>query len=235
MNDNNERRLNVLRRTAKEVRNYKVSMKILKTAAILLLLFLSVLFIAAALYERTGSFTVNLNKEQMNRYGLSLSESRDMRYMTSHLDADILEEITNISGDSLPDNLDMIDGTHNGDNYIAYTFYLQNTGDLDVSYEYTLAVSNITNSLDEAIRIRLYENGTPVTYAKTASDGSGPEPGTTEFYSATAAVRKRVDNFQPGDITRYTVVIWLEGDDPDCIDWLIGGKIRMEMIMDVVH
>lgn len=235
MDDKNEARVNILRRTAKEVRNYKVTVKILKTGMILLLIFLSVLFIAAALYKRTGSFTVSLNKDHMNRYGLSLSETRDMRYKTSHLNADIVKEITNISGSALPDNLDKIDGTHNGMNYIAYTFYLENTGDLDVSYEYTVTISNITNALDEAIRIRLYENGVPETYAKTASDGSGAEPDTTEFYSATAAVRKRVNGFKQGDINRYTIVIWLEGNDPDCVDWLIGGQIQMEMIMNVVH
>lgn len=235
MDDRNERRLFVLRRTAKEVRSYNVQMKILRAAAILIAILLIVLFIISALYMRTGSFTVSLKKDQMNKYGLSLSESRDMRYKTSHLNAEIAEDITNISVESLPDNLDMIDGTHNGENYIAYTFYLENTGQQELSYEYTLAISNITNSLDEAVRIRLYENGVPETYAKTASDGSGAEPNTKEFYSANAAAKERFDNFKPGDITRYTVVIWLEGDDPDCIDWLIGGRLRVEMIMNVVH
>jgi hypothetical protein len=33
----------------------------------------------------------------------------------------------------------------------------------------------------------------------------------------------------PGDIHKYTVVIWLEGDDPDCNNDLIGGHIGLEM------
>lgn len=32
----------------------------------------------------------------------------------------------------------------------------------------------------------------------------------------------------PGDVHKYTVVIWLEGDDPDCTDDLIGGHVGME-------
>lgn len=32
----------------------------------------------------------------------------------------------------------------------------------------------------------------------------------------------------PGDVHKYTVVIWLEGDDPDCTDDLIGGHAGMD-------
>ena len=38
----------------------------------------------------------------------------------------------------------------------------------------------------------------------------------------------------PGDIHKYTVVIWLEGDDPDCNDDLIGGHIGMEVFFQLV-
>ena len=33
----------------------------------------------------------------------------------------------------------------------------------------------------------------------------------------------------PGDVHKYTVVIWLEGDDPDCTDELIGGHVGVNM------
>lgn len=32
----------------------------------------------------------------------------------------------------------------------------------------------------------------------------------------------------PGDVHKYTVVIWIEGDDPDCTDDLIGGHSGMD-------
>lgn len=34
---------------------------------------------------------------------------------------------------------------------------------------------------------------------------------------------------EPGDVHKYTVVIWLEGDDPDCTDDLIGGHLGLNM------
>lgn len=34
---------------------------------------------------------------------------------------------------------------------------------------------------------------------------------------------------QPDDVDKYTVVIWLEGDDPDCKDDILGGHVEMSM------
>ena len=230
-----EGRLRILTRTANEVRNYRVRMKILTIALILLTTFTGVIYVAAALYESSGSFTVSIDKYEMTKYGLSLSESRDMSRKTSHLNAKIAEKITNIAGESIDENVDMIDGQHNGRDYIAYTFYVQNAGEVDVSYDYEVRMSGITNGLDEAIRLRLYVDGKETTYAKTRSDGGGAEPGTEEFYSATIMARGRVDSFAPNSTTKYTVVIWIEGNDPDCIDWVIGGKMKVMMDIGVVH
>ena len=39
----------------------------------------------------------------------------------------------------------------------------------------------------------------------------------------------------PGDVHKYTVVIWLEGDDPDCTDELIGGHVGMEFYAQLLR
>ena len=231
----NEKRITVLQRTAKEVRDYRVSFRILTMLLVILLVLTTIVYIVAVLYKNQGSFTVHLDKYEMTKYGISLSESRDLTHMTSHLNAKIAERMTNISEKSIDANVDMIDGEHNGRDYIAYTFYLQNAGEFEVSYDYQINISNITNDLDEAIRVRLYINGVPTTYAKTRSDGLGAEPGTKEFYSETVVARGRISSLNPGEATKYTVVIWLEGNDPDCIDWLIGGTMKVEMEMSIVH
>ena len=232
----NERRLGILTRTANEVMKYRVRMKMLSLLLILLVTFTGVLYISAVLYEQTGSFTVNVDKYEMTKYGLTLSESQDITRPTSHLNAKIAEKMTNIAGETIDANVDMIDGEHNGRDYIAYTFYVKNAGEVAVSYDYEIKMAGVTNGLDEAIRLRLYVNGgEPVTYAKTRSDGKGAEPGTTEFHSANVLTRGRIESFEPGKITKYTVVIWIEGNDPDCIDWLIGGKMKLEMKIGVVY
>ncbi len=233
--DKTEKRIGILQRTAKEVKGYNVAIRILSAALGVALLLTTILYIIAALYMKTGSFTVRIDKVDMTKYGLTLSESRDMFSPTSHLNAKIEKSITNIAEDWLPDNLGMIDGDHSGSNYIAYTFYLQNGGDVEVSYEYSVVMANITNALDEAIRLRLYVNDVPTNYAKTRSDGKGPEQGAKEFYSSTLMMKDRKDGFMPGDVTKFTVVLWIEGNDPDCVDWLIGGEMKVEMDIGIIH
>lgn len=233
--ERSKKRIDFLRRTAKEVKSYRVRMKMLAILLALLVTITGVTYMAAALYEQSGSFTVRVNKYEMQKYGLTLSESREMVRPTSHLNAKISEKITNIAGETIDANVDMIDGQHNGRDYIAYTFYAQNAGETEVSYDYSINLSGVTNALDEAIRLRLYIDGTPTTYAKTKSDGTGAEPGTTEFHSAGVVTQGRVENFAPQEKTKYTVVIWIEGNDPDCIDWLIGGKMKFDMSIAIVH
>ena len=230
-----EKRSTFLKRTASEVRNYRVRMKLLSILLALLVTLAGVIYIASVLYEKSGSFTVSVNKYEMQKYGLTLSESADMSRPTSSLNAKVAEKMTNIAGETIAENVDMIDGEHNGRDYVAYTFYVQNAGEVEVSYDYVINLTNVTNALDEAIRVRFYINGEDTTYAKTKSDGTGPEPGTTPFHSAAIVTRGRMEAFKPGDTTKFTVVIWIEGNDPDCIDWLIGGKLKLDMDIAIVH
>lgn len=38
----------------------------------------------------------------------------------------------------------------------------------------------------------------------------------------------------PDEVHKYTVVVWLEGDDPDCTSELIGGHLGLEMYMVMI-
>ena len=227
-------RLNVLRRTADEVKAYRTQKRILLAALSALLTLTSLIFMGASLHREMGRLSVSIDKADNAKYNLSLSETRDMQYVTSQLNADISEKITNISVDDLPGNLSMIDGQHSGDNYIAYTFYLENRGSEILDYEYKLTISEVTLGLDEAIRVRLYIEDEYVDYAKTRSDGTGAEPGTSEFYSLGIVTKGRVNGYAPQAKTKYTIVIWLEGDDPDCVDRVIDGMAKIDMSFRII-
>ena len=74
----------------------------------------------------------------------------------------------------------------------------------------------------------VYQNGERTIFAKAASNGE-PEKDTEKFYSDDIVAVKGRTNFKEGDIDKFTIVIYLEGDDPDCIDDLIGGQMKMHM------
>ena len=43
-----------------------------------------------------------------------------------------------------------------------------------------------------------------------------------------------MDGVEPMDVHKYTVVLWLEGDDPDCTNDLIGGHLGVDMQFKLV-
>ncbi len=223
-----------LRRTAKEVKRYRMIMRIVPIAMGCTALALTVLYAFTALYGQYGAFTVSVNKFDNVKYALSLSETPQFYESASKLNSKASEEITNIDGTTLPSDIDQINGEHNGRNYVAYTFHCKNAGEETVTYEYQVFITNMTYDIEKAVRVRLYVDGIPTTYARTASDGSGAEPGTVEFESESIIARGQIDDFAPNSQTKFTVVIWLEGNDPDCIDNIIGGEFKIDMSMSIV-
>lgn len=220
---------------AAAAKKYVLKMRLLRGLVGTILVFLLSGYIAVSLYSKFGSLTISINKFESTQYSLTLSETRDFKELSATIAAKEVPDITNISGADLPADLDSIDGQHNGKNYFAYTFYLLNNGENTLSYEYQMLLSNVTNDVDKAIRIRLYVDGTPTTYARTRSDGTGPEPDTTEFRTTSVVMNDFKADFKPGNFTKFTVVIWIEGDDPDCTDELIGGDLKCEMKFSVIE
>lgn len=217
----------------------KVTWAALCCIAILIIL----IYLISLMYTKFGSFTVAVNKYDQIQYGLSLSEHSDFSNATSNLLCRASKVITNIDGQTLQ-NLDLgaQDGEDNGDNYMCYTFYCKNTGRKTLSYEESMVIANMTLGIEKAVRIRLitkYEGQDAfyVDYARAAGVENGEavaEPGTEIFYSKNTVMRREVNNFEPGQVTKYTVVIWLEGPDPDCLDDIIGGEFKVDMKFQVL-
>ena len=225
-----------LRRMSKEVKRYVVITRIIGLLIIILIALIAVAYAISYFYDKFGSFTVSVNKYDMIQQGLALSETPYYDRTESRLTADIAYDMTNISGEDIPDNVDMVNGAHNGDNYIAYTFYLINGGDDTISYEGELYMENVTQNLDEAIRVAVYQNGVRTIYGKTKSNGSGIESDCdAEFLASTVVMQTDKEGFTPRSRDKFTVVIWVEGNDPDCTNELIGGTIKFGMNFKIVE
>lgn len=208
-------------------RNKKI--RILKLAILIILLGLIILYLVLQSIYGRGSFVVNLDRDLSTNKGIVLYESLDEKDYRQNLYAQSLESMTNISINWLPQNLnDEADGPHNGENYIAYTFYLENQGKDTVNYWYSISIDDVIKGVDDAVRVMVYQNGEQIVYAKPSYSGNA-ETGTEMFYSDKYVMMKNRTNFTSGEIDKYTVVIWLEGDDPQCVDAIIGGKMNMTM------
>ena len=210
-----------------KARNSKI--RILKIELLISLLFLIVIYFLLRAWYSNGGFVIGLDKNMANKYGIALTESPDSTDYRLQLDAGDVDYITNISINWLPQNIDTEkDGSHNGDNYLAYTCYLKNLGSQTIDYYYTIYIDDVVKNLDKAIRVMVFHNGDKTVYAKASASG-GEEPGTTKFYSDALVCVEKVENFKPSQVDKFTIVIWTEGDDPECLDDLIGGLMKMHM------
>ena len=161
--------------------------------------------------------------------GLIVYDDPDYKVFRSELYALSPDTFDNISYRWLPENIhDSRGGSHNGQNYLAYTFYVENQGKDTADYYSEIEIVDVIKNVDEAVRIRVYKNDVQTTYAKKSARNE-PEKNTTPFLEDKLIALDHVENFKPGDIDKYTVVLWLEGSDPECNDNILGGEIKIVM------
>lgn len=221
-----------IRVTAKALFRRKIFLKITTIVLLIAVLLLGAVYCLSFVADNVGNFTVHVPKGSDR--ALTLSNTADFSKMTTYLEAEVLPQMDNITEAWLPEDLESADGSHNGDNYIAYTYYLKNAGVETVSYLAEINIDSVTKGADEAVRVMVLKNGKKTVYAKSQKGTSEPEPDTIAFPGNTKAMSQQYDSFEPGAVDKYTVVIWLEGNDSECIDDIKGGQVRMSMHFSIV-
>ncbi len=222
--------------TADKVKRQKKFYKLVKLILLFLLLFIIVLYVILSIIYNGGNFTITLDHSFALEQSIVIYDDSFYKESQAKLYAGKLDFMDNISIKWLPQDIDSEgDGSHNGDNYIAYTFYVENRGYDVVDYWSEIVIDDVIKGVDDAVRIMVFENGDKTIYAKKSPLTNEPEPNTEPFYSEESAFIRQRKDFKPNDVDKYTIVIWLEGDDPECIDAILGGEIKMHMEIRNVH
>lgn len=221
-----------------------------------LLALLAALFVTvygySVLEHKKEDFTIALSGD-LQRVGFDLSETEDFKDPKVRLTSDVLKETNCVSIAELPTDLDNYEGNHNGVNYMAYTFWIRNHGEETVNYDWHVVLNEVTNNVDQAMWIMIYDEGKQTIYAKAPegadaeklagyadypfydqaanpqtqyyTSGSGAKGiATTPYVSDREVSKGTVKKFKPGEKHKYTIVMWMEGDDPDCNNSTLGGK-----------
>ncbi len=222
---------------ADKIRNWKKLGKFIKLAIFLLLLMLIIFYIVLKLIFNDGSFIVSLENNDMLYSGLAMYETLNDPTPKRKLKAEEVQFLDNISIKWLPKDITEYEGSHNGKNYIAYSFYMENQSKAVLNYWYSVTMDDVILNADEALRIMIYVNDQKTVYAKGNSIDGKAEPGTVKFREdedGTIILEQRKD-MQAGDLDKITVVVWIEGDDPECTNALIGGHARLRMKLIEEH
>ena len=224
-----------LEEKAKKEKKKKTRKTVFKILLVIIILFLINVYIRLSICYKGENFTVTLDSEYGRESGLVIYEDQN-KYTRTFLKSKDIDFFTDISVNWLPEDIDNEgDGSHNGKNYIAYTFYAENMGQDTINYWTTIKIDDVIKDVDEAIRVMVIKNGNKVIYAKNNRSTEQPEPNTIPFKNKETVMLEKTENFKVGDIDKYTVVIWVEGDDPECTDDLIGGEIKMHMTLTEEH
>ena len=222
--------------SAKKLARKKTRNRVLKIILVIIVLFLINLYIVLRLMYIGENFTVTLDSEYGRESGLVVYEDPNDIKIRTYLKSEPINYFTDISVNWLPQNIDNEgNGSHNGQNYIAYTFYASNKGQDTINYWATIEIEDVIKNVDEAIRVMVIKNGERTIKNKKNKSTGNAENNTQPFYSDNVIMLEKNENFQVDSEDKYTIVIWVEGDDPDCIDELIGGEIKMNMRLTEEH
>lgn len=224
-----------IRQAARRVARANRVALIVALAIILAILMLLISFCS----ERTGNFTINMNRLELYRKGLSLSDTSEFENPTSRLSAKKSVSATDIATDDVISEIELAhlletEGEASSDDYVAYTFFVKNGGLVPMDFYVNIMLEKASRGLQDCIRVLLYKNGVFYdNYAKRSANGQ-PEEGTTPWLSDSVIMEEKVNQFPVGQVIRYTVIIYIEGSDPECKDDRIGGMVRCSMNFDEV-
>ena len=177
---------------------------------------------------------VQISIDNQDIVGLTLSDN-NFQSQSAYLGAPTPKKMTNITYASIPTvNINNTYGSHNGENYIAYTFELKNNTEMKYDVEEKLIITAANRGIEKAIRVMVYTNDVAQIYANPITGTDDPEPVSesykrysTPFVDSYTVLKNTIYDFSPNEIRKYTIVIWIEGSDPDCTDELVGGEFRV--------
>lgn len=222
----------------KEVKNIlrKRLITIIATGIVLVLGVTYIILKAIDNYILTIGINNNLEK------GIILSDTPDFKKRSVILSADGIKKLSHYTYEWFEGQLEEKDGSHNGNNYIAYTFYLRNEGFTIIDYQYTIEMLGMSKGTENAVRFMVIRNDERVVYAAPNKETGNPEyiaPGrvdelTVPFVNSDTAADVLREDINPGEVDKYTIVIWLEGTDSECVNDIIGGTIRFRMFFNVL-
>lgn len=197
--------------------------------------------------QNVGCFTISMSDKASNQ-SIYISTDPTFESYSPRLICDSLYQAKNIPYPVIKyEYARQTDGVYVSEDksYIGYTFYLKNMGDESVSLRETMTVNQETKNVSSCCWLWQFEGendnvGTiyqkkddiPHEYESTYRQNR-TEWGTSKSDQNTV-ISKTIDNIEPQEIIKFTLILWIEGDDPDCNDDILGGQINFNLEFTLV-
>lgn len=220
---------------------YKVTKNILVLGILITGLLSGVIGILAFFGQNMGTFVVGLS-DNTHVAGIILSDEPTFEAAYPRLVVNPVKSADPVAYSDI--KIDEVKNAHgdytdpDGYKYIAYTFWIKNEGNTLTDVDVTINISTATKNVSSAIRILVIEDDLISTLYKKhdehEKDPHDTSPDAVDFLSDTTVFLNTISDFRPEEIKKYSIVIWLEGWDPDCNDSIQSGKLRMSMTFSIV-
>ena len=221
------------------------------TVAIIVSLILLLIFAGFTIYgNKVGNFVINVDSIH-SEIRLSLSSQSNLSKQTDRLAYNSVMALNDTSNSFLPEDISSrgfgnVSDFENG-NYLAYTFYLINNSDRAVDYDMDLMLVDTVGDPLGMLRVMLIEEENDTfdasnrIYALGESSAENEErlqselqnllPYRTENFllGENKIFSVNAKDFAAGAYRKYTVVMWLEGCDPDCTNEKLGSRAKVQL------
>ena len=178
--------------------------------------------------------------------GLLLSDKKSVRATKKELvaAAEDFSDVTYLDVASSLDDMINTDGTilgkiENELKYLGTTFYLTNTGDKSCDYLYKIKIDDELKKVSKAIRILVVEGGeTSESYDSLKLYKAFDEaeclytllaPEVNTFVNDKIVCENIIRDFKPGQIKKFTFIMWIDSEDIDFTPDMLEGKIKLSL------
>ena len=214
--------------------------------SILLVIFLIMSGIIALITfygQNVGCFSIRMSEEAL-RQNIYVSTDPTFETYSPRLIVDSVSEANNTTYKII--NTKYVKN-HNGmyvsqsKGYVGYTFYLKNMGNEAVNISSSLEIAESTKDAHKAVWLWYFfgEDDIDGTIYQAKDELPPAESGwpgyeqdyreRKEFESDTTVFKKNEMNLLPGSVQKVSVIIWFEGEDPDCTDKVVGGQLKFNL------
>ena len=223
----------------------------ISTYVIISIIIILLLFAAFTIYgNKVGNFVINVNRQ--SDVLLSLSDQADLSKQTARLVYGSITDLTDTTYEWLPKNIvskgfGNISEEHG--QYMAYSFYLINHSARAVDVDMVLHLLDTVGEPMGMLRIMMIEDerGTfdEGNHIYAMEETSEARKAAMEdelksdytfypveyFIDEEILFKQTIIDFEPETYRRYTIVIWLEGCDPDTVNSNIGARAKIQLDM----
>lgn len=189
--------------------------------------------------QNVGSFSIKLGDDLTSRQ-IFLSEKEDFSWYDSRLEAVSVRDANFVIYPFIKANeCKNTDGAKIWDNnsYISYTFYLKNLGRETVNVAQQCSISGKRDGLELVTWLEYFEDDEEgIVY----QGGNAPDKNTHKYFERypntvsydlenMVAYENKIYDLHPGDVKKFTLITWVDSNDPDFTENILGGSIRFEI------